>query len=172
MEKLRFDIIKNRWGYVAVALSKHGIRHLVLPRESKQAVFDELCAKTHGEEMLPDNKHPVFKKLQIQLDRYFKGQSVNFNLKLDYNIASVFQRQVWCVARTIPPGTTRSYGWIAEVIGDPNAKRAVGQALNANPLPILVPCHRVVAAKGKLGGFSGGADMKLKLQKLEGAILA
>jgi methylated-DNA-[protein]-cysteine S-methyltransferase len=106
------------------------------------------------------------------LRHYFKGQPVDFNLKLDYNVATVFQRQVWCVARTIPYGATRTYGWIAEMMGDPESKRAVGQALNANPLPLLVPCHRVVAAKGRLGGFSGGPEMKLALQKLEGTILA
>ncbi len=172
MEKLRFDIIKIDWGYIALALSKHGLRHVILPKSQKQAAFEALCAATRGEELIPDNKHPLFKKLQVQLRHYFQGRPVDFNLKLDYNVATVFQRQVWCVARTIPYGTTRTYGWIAEMMGDPESKRAVGQALNANPLPLLVPCHRVVAAKGRLGGFSGGAEMKLQLQRLEGTILA
>lgn len=171
MEKLRFDIMHSDWGYVAIGLSKHGIRHLILPRETKQDAFEALCTQTRGEELIPDNKHPLFKKVQVQLRHYLKGQPVEFNLKLDYNVATVFQRQVWCVARTIPYGTTRTYGWIADRMGDPDSKRAVGQALNANPLPLLVPCHRVVAAKGKLGGFAGGSEMKLELQKLEGYLL-
>ncbi|MBN1594416.1 MGMT family protein, partial [candidate division FCPU426 bacterium] len=69
-------------------------------------------------------------------------------------------------------GQTRTYGWIAEMIGDPGSKRAVGQALNANPMPLLVPCHRVTAARGRLGGFGGGVEVKSRLLKLEGAILA
>jgi len=174
MEKIRFDIISTPWGHVAAGLSKHGLRHLVLPAADKKQAFEQLCRQIRDEQLVPDNKHPVFKRLGQQLKWYFQGRPVEFDFKLDYNVATVFQRQVWCVARTIPHGATRTYGWVADKIGDPDSRRAVGQALNANPLPLLVPCHRGTAVGGKLGGFagSGGPEFKSRLLKLEGAILA
>lgn len=172
MEKLRFDILPTAWGFVAIAVSKHGIRHLILPQAAKKTAFEALGKQVRDEKLIPDNKDGVIRSLAIQLANYFKGEQLDWIYKLDYNIATVFQRQVWCVARTIPHGQTRTYGWVAERLGDPGARRAVGQALQANPLPLLVPCHRVTASGGKLGGFSGGAEMKTKLLKLEGAILA
>ncbi|MCD4812496.1 methylated-DNA--[protein]-cysteine S-methyltransferase [bacterium] len=172
MEKLRFNIIQTDWGFVAAAISKHGLRHLLLPKETKEKAFESLCAKVKDEKLVPDNKDLILKKLTGQLKNYFMGRLVEFTYKLDYNTATIFQRQVWCVTRTIPYGATQTYGWIAEKIGDPESKRAVGQALNANPIPILVPCHRVIAARGRLGGFGGGTEMKSRLLKLEGTILA
>jgi len=172
MEKLRFNVIPTEWGFVAAALSKHGLRHLILPQPSKEQAFEVLCQKVRDEKLVPDNKDLVLKKLADQLKNYFNGQLVEFSYKLDYNVATVFQRQVWCVARTIPYGSTQTYGWIADKIGDPDSKRAVGQALNANPLPLLVPCHRIIAARGKLGGFGSGTEMKCRLLRLEGTILA
>ncbi|MFQ5508664.1 MAG: methylated-DNA--[protein]-cysteine S-methyltransferase [Leptospirillia bacterium] len=81
-----------------------------------------------------------------------------------------FQQQVWTAARNIPSGETRSYGDIAKALGKPGAARAVGQALGANPVPLLVPCHRVVAENGGLGGFSAGIGFKKKLLALEQAM--
>ncbi|HLG58143.1 MAG TPA: MGMT family protein [Vicinamibacterales bacterium] len=89
---------------------------------------------------------------------------------LDMNGVPAFHRRVYEVARTIPPGTTRSYGDIASRLGEPHAARAVGQALGRNPFPIIVPCHRVLAANGRTGGFSapGGTATKLRLLAIEG----
>lgn len=93
---------------------------------------------------------------------------------LDLSDAPAFHRQVYEVARTIPPGRTLTYGEIAERLGDAGLARAVGQALGQNPTPILVPCHRVLAAGGGAGGFSarGGVKTKLKLLEIEGALAA
>jgi len=172
MEKLKFNIIKTQWGFVALAVSKHGLRHVILPRENKQAAFDALTQKVNGEILVPDEEHPLLKPLAGKMREYFLGRPVEFNCKLDYNVATVFQREVWSVSRTIDYGTTRTYGWVANRLGDPESKRAVGQALTANPLPIIVPCHRVTGSQGRLGGFSFGTEMKTRLLKLEGAILA
>jgi methylated-DNA-[protein]-cysteine S-methyltransferase len=76
---------------------------------------------------------------------------------------------VWEITRLIPYGETRSYAWVAEQIGQPRAVRAVGQALGKNPLPIIIPCHRVITSNGKLGGFGGGLEMKKRLLSLEAA---
>jgi O-6-methylguanine DNA methyltransferase len=84
---------------------------------------------------------------------------------------TAFQKRVWNTLRKIPVGKTKSYGEVAQAIGEPNAARAVGGACGANPIPVLVPCHRVLAANQKLGGFSGGLDWKRKLLAREGVVL-
>ncbi|NLL90358.1 MAG: MGMT family protein, partial [Dehalococcoidales bacterium] len=101
---------------------------------------------------------------------YFKGAKVTFPERLDMSAATTFQREVWQATRTIPYGESRSYKWLAEKIGRPKATRAVGGALGKNPLPIIVPCHRVIGSNGDLTGFTGGLDIKIKLLELEGAI--
>ena len=109
----------------------------------------------------------LFDDLMERLRTYFSGHKVAFPDKLDLFRATHFQREVWEITRLIPYGETRSYAWVAEQIKRPKAMRAVGQALARNPLPIIVPCHRVVASDGKLGGFSGGVKMKKCLLSLE-----
>ena len=88
---------------------------------------------------------------------------------IDLSAGTEFQRRVWETMRTIGPGRTLSYGEIAKRIGDPKAVRAVGGACGANPVPVFVPCHRVLAANQRLGGFSGGLDWKRRLLAREGA---
>lgn len=90
---------------------------------------------------------------------------------LDWSEATGFQRDVWEELESIRPGRTRTYGEIAAALGKPKAARAVGAACGANPVPLLVPCHRVLAAGGKLGGFSGGLPWKELLLKREGVVL-
>ena len=103
-----------------------------------------------------------------RLQAYFNGNKVTFlDDKLDLSAATPFQLKVWEITRLIPYGETRSYHWVAEQIGQPAAARAVGQALARNPLPVIIPCHRVVASDGKLGGYSGGLEIKRSLIHLE-----
>jgi O-6-methylguanine DNA methyltransferase len=87
---------------------------------------------------------------------------------LDLSGGTDFQRRVWDVLRRIPAGRTKSYAEVAEAIGSPKATRAVGAACGANPIPVIIPCHRVLAVSGKLGGFSGGKGWKEKLLACEG----
>lgn len=87
---------------------------------------------------------------------------------LDLRAGTEFQRSVWEALRAIPPGRTRSYGELAAQVGRPGGARAVGQACGANPIPLLIPCHRVLAAQGRLGGFSGGLAWKRRLLEREG----
>lgn len=101
-----------------------------------------------------------------QLELYFKGRLKEFSIPLDLD-GSPFQKSVWNTLRKIPYGQTRSYKDIAKKVGRPKAYRAVGTANGKNPLSIIIPCHRVIAADGSLGGYSGGLKMKTKLLKLE-----
>ncbi|GAB5470544.1 MAG: methylated-DNA--[protein]-cysteine S-methyltransferase [Rhodospirillales bacterium] len=100
-----------------------------------------------------------FAEAKAQLAAYFAGRRQHFELPLTLT-GTAFQKRVWQVLQTIPLGETRSYGWLAKTIGAPKASRAVGAANGANPLPIVVPCHRVVGAKGALTGFGGGIETK------------
>ena len=101
-----------------------------------------------------------------QLDAYFAGDLLDFDLELDL-VGSEFQRRVWAALLTIPYGETRSYGQIAAQIGSPNASRAVGLANGHNPIGIIVPCHRVIGANGSLTGYGGGLERKKHLLDME-----
>lgn len=101
-----------------------------------------------------------------QLESYFAGELVRFDLGLDL-VGTDFQRRVWAALLTIPYGETRSYGEIARQIGSPGASRAVGLANGHNPIGIVVPCHRVIGANGSLTGYGGGLDRKRALLDME-----
>ncbi len=109
-----------------------------------------------------------FGSIYHQLDEYFDGNEVVFDIPLDIRSGTPFQRTVWDHLRKIPYGQTRFYGEIARSIGKPGAQRAIGQANGANPLPIIIPCHRVLAAGHKLGGYSAGIEIKRALLSMEG----
>ena len=108
-----------------------------------------------------------FKEVVHQLEEYFEGKRLVFRLPLDLEQGTPFQRKVWKALLEIPYGRTVSYKEIAEAIGQPSASRAVGGANGMNPIPIVIPCHRVVAAGNKLGGYTGGLDVKTRLLELE-----
>lgn len=109
---------------------------------------------------------PLLKEAGRQLQEYFIGKRVEFALPLE-PAGTKFMQQVWEALRTIPYGETRSYREIAERIGNRNAARAVGLANNRNPLPIFIPCHRVIGTNGKLTGYRGGLQIKERLLELE-----
>ncbi|RMH93567.1 methylated-DNA--[protein]-cysteine S-methyltransferase [Lysobacter pythonis] len=115
--------------------------------------------------------HPLIDATARQLDEYFAGQRRAFELPLAPR-GTAFQLRVWQALRTIPHGDTWSYARLAEAIGQPTAARAVGAANGRNPLPIIVPCHRVIGAGGALTGFGGGLPTKQFLLRLEGALPA
>ena len=109
---------------------------------------------------------PLLLEAQRQLAEYFSGERTRFELPLA-PVGTVFQAKVWAALRTIPYGETRSYGEIAAQIGAPKASRAVGTANHRNPLPVLIPCHRVIGADGSLTGYGLGTEVKALLLALE-----
>lgn len=109
---------------------------------------------------------PLLREAERQLASYFAGQLQVFSLPLCTR-GTPFQEKVWCALQKIPYGETRTYGELAAMIGQPTAARAVGGANHRNPLAIIIPCHRVVAAHGGLGGYGGGLDKKQWLLALE-----
>ena len=115
-----------------------------------------------------DNPNALTQEVTNQLMEYFEGKRKVFNLPLS-PIGTSFQQAVWEALCSIPYGETRSYGEIAKMIGNPKASRAVGMANNRNPISIIIPCHRVIGASGKLVGYGGGIDKKIYLLNLEKA---
>jgi methylated-DNA-[protein]-cysteine S-methyltransferase len=148
-------------GWMGVRASEAGLVEVVLPKKTRRSVERELgtAATTATDGPLAG--------LVARFRAYFNGEAVEFPDQLDLSRATPFQRSIWETARRIPRGETRSYTWVAERVGRPLAVRAAGGALGKNPLPVVVPCHRVIAADGSLGGFSGGLAMKRKLLDLE-----
>ena len=120
-------------------------------------------------DMLDSSDHPVLTKAAAQLAEYFCGDRTSFDVPLDLR-GTEFQVAAWRALGDIPYGSTRSYGEQAALIGRPKAVRAIGQANGRNPVPIVLPCHRVIGANGSLVGFGGGLDTKTLLLQHEGAL--
>lgn len=110
---------------------------------------------------------PLLDAAEAQLREYFAGARRAFDLPLAPH-GTAFQQRVWAALRAIPYGETRTYGELAAAIDSPNASRAVGMANHRNPIPIIIPCHRVIGANGTLTGYAGGLEIKQKLLALEG----
>jgi methylated-DNA-[protein]-cysteine S-methyltransferase len=106
----------------------------------------------------------AFKK---EIEAYFNGGLRKFSQKTAFDEGTEFEQQVWLAIRDVPYGETRTYKWLAERVGSPEGSRAVGQALAKNPIPIVIPCHRIIESSGKMGGYSSGVDIKRRLLKME-----
>jgi methylated-DNA-[protein]-cysteine S-methyltransferase len=159
-DKCNSSVFQTDAGWMGLLASAGGLRRVILPCKSAREVQELLGDATPA---AADSCSGLQKRFQA----YFSGARADFSDKLDFSGGSPFQRQVWQAARRIPYGETRSYQWVASQIGKPQAARAVGQALGKNPFPVIVPCHRVIASGGQLGGFTGGIKMKKRLLKLE-----
>ncbi len=150
-------------GWIGVLGSEAGLLRATLPQSSEERAYSLLGDSL--KEAVPESRR--FTDLIGRYRAYFSGHRADFPDRLDLEGATTFQRRVWDAARAIPYGQTRSYAWVAGQVGRPGATRAAGQALARNPLPVIIPCHRVIEADGGLGGFSGGLKMKRRLRKLE-----
>ena len=150
-------------GWIGVLGSAKRLLSTTLPQSSYQEALKQLDDRVNHATRSPH----LFDNLIMRFRSYFNGHKTTFPDELDLSGATPFQRQVWQTTRLILYGETRSYDWVANHIKRPQAARAVGQALGRNPLAIIVPCHRVIASDGKLGGFGGGLEMKQLLLCLE-----
>ncbi len=161
--ELRYVTFNTSMGWMGVLGSAKGLLRTTLPRRSAQEAHQLLGDSVNYATWSPRRFAGLMERLRV----YFGGHKAAFPDRLDFSGATPFQREVWEVTRLIPYGETRSYAWVAEQIKRPGAVRAVGQALARNPLPVIVPCHRVLNIDGKLGGYGGGVEMKRHLLSLE-----
>ncbi len=156
-------VIHTEFGWMAIIRGPNGIQRTSLPVTTRE----EAMLKVGLTETELATNTSTYADLVRRLQRYFCGEAVQFPDALDYGSATLFQCAVWESVRTIPYGETRSYSWVAEQVNRSRAYRAVGRAVGLNPLPILVPCHRVLRSDGALGGFGGGIELKQRLLALE-----
>jgi methylated-DNA-[protein]-cysteine S-methyltransferase len=170
MKDLGFTLFETAIGHCGIVWSERGVVGVQLPERSEDATRRRVLRR------FPAARGAVPPaEIQRAIDdivALLGGEPRDLtHVSIDTDGVADFNRRVYTIARTIPPGATLSYGEIAERLGDRNLARDVGQALGQNPIPIIVPCHRVMAAGGKVGGFSapGGVVTKLRLLTIEGA---
>jgi len=151
----------------------HAVTFFQLPEASAQIAESRIARKSGA--LRADSPPADVLRIIERVRKHLLGEPQDFrDVTLDLQAAGAFARLVYDAARKIPAGQTSTYGAIAKIVGEPGAARAVGQALGANPIPLIVPCHRVLAAGGKSGGFSahGGRDTKARMLEIEGLPLA
>ena len=153
------------WGWVGLAASTRGIRLLVLPTATGEEALAQLHQHYPGIPVVAD--HPVLQLARRQILAYFAGELSDFSVDLDLRGHTPFALTVWAAARRVGYGETCTYGWIADQMGGVGAAQAVGTALGSNPIPLIIPCHRVVGSDGSLHGFAGGLSMKARLIAME-----
>jgi O-6-methylguanine DNA methyltransferase len=156
--RIAYHVMSSPVGLLFLARTPKGLRYVeFMDKKSLKRMVSNHAAEYPGatwEPSLLDIKEAV-----DQLDEYFTGMRYAFDLPLDL-VGSEFQLQTWNALLQIPFGETRTYGQVAKLIGQPKAARAVGLANNQNPIPIIVPCHRIIGANGKLTGYGGGLPKK------------
>lgn len=170
-----YALFPTSLGLAGVAWNDFGLIGVALPDAGKGKRIAHLRAIAEREDPSGDPRPDWVAEAIAKLTRYFEGQAEDLStIPLDYSRVPPFHRRIYSALRKVGRGQVLTYGELAAQAGSPGASRAVGQAMSKNPLPILVPCHRVVAAGGKPGGFSapGGLVTKAKLLALEGAKLA
>jgi methylated-DNA-[protein]-cysteine S-methyltransferase len=156
-------------GYIGLDFGKNGLRALSFG--SKQSLVDGIIPKSASRpkaDFWGAKQEVRLRRIMSQLRKYFCCERVDFKVKIDWSDIPKFTQKVLKATRTIPYGEVRSYSEIAAKIGKPKASRAVGQALARNPLPIVIPCHRVIKSDGTLGGFAWGKKWKQRLLEHEG----
>ena len=162
-----YDLLDTPIGRLLVAVSDAGLCRISFDPEPEREL--ELLARGFGARVLRTGR-PV-DRARRELDEYFEGSRHAFDLDLDLRVASSFNRRVLDELRRVPYGTVTTYGQLAARADRPRAARAVGMIMNRNPVPIVLPCHRVVGSTGKLVGYGGGIERKEALLRLEGALV-
>jgi methylated-DNA-[protein]-cysteine S-methyltransferase len=162
-----YDVVESPLGPLLVAATDRGLLRIYFDADPGQQL--ELLARAAGTRVLraPRSVDDV----RRELDEYFSGRRRSFDLSIDLRGAAPFTAEVLDQLARVPYGQTATYGELASRVGHPRAARAVGTVMNRNPVPIVLPCHRVVGASGSLVGYGGGLERKEQLLRLEGALL-
>lgn len=168
-----FSIFLTSLGYVYVGKSANGVCQISFPYSTVNDILP-LIQNNKSSPLLPKRaqvniqRNDSFLRYEVNLLKaYFEGKEVDFDFPLDLRSGTPFQIRVWDKLREIPYGECRSYKWVAERIGNPHAARAVGMANNRNPVPPVIPCHRVIGSNGNLTGYASGINVKKILLEME-----
>jgi methylated-DNA-[protein]-cysteine S-methyltransferase len=159
--------VDSPFGPLLLAATKRGLARVAFPEEDADEVLARLATRISPR--IVEAAAPL-EAMRRELDEYFEGRRTRFELPLDWTLVGPFGRRVLGAASQIPYGDVLTYAQVATQAGSPRGSRAAGNALGANPIPIVVPCHRVLRSGGAgLGGYAGGLERKLFLLELEGA---
>lgn len=156
-------VFETSWGFVAAVANERGLLRLRFAMPTRARALAAAGLERAGAET------DLLAAVRGELERYFRGERVALDFPVDLADIGSFHRRVLLAARQIPYGETRSYGSLARHVGPSGGARAVGQAMARNPVPLVIPCHRVVGADGRLVGFGGGIGLKRRLLELESA---
>src|SRR5688500_16213824 len=162
-----YTVTDSPFGPLTLAATRRGIVTIGLPNLPTAEILERLSSLISPRVLeAPDR----FEEARRELDLYFDGRLREFDLPLDWQLTTGFRRKVLRATARIPYGQTRNYTEMAQKAGNERAQRATGSALGSNPIPIVVPCHRVLRTGGALGGYGGGLELKQALLELEGAL--
>lgn len=164
---IAYATVDSPLGRLTVAATPRGLVRLALPNHDPDDVLAELCEEVSPRLLEAPGR---LDEARRELDDYFEGRRREFELELDWRLTRGFFRRVLRHTAGIPYGETATYAEMAELAGSPRAHRAAGSALAANPIPLVVPCHRVVRSGGAIGNYGGGPEVKERLLRLEGAL--
>jgi methylated-DNA-[protein]-cysteine S-methyltransferase len=162
-----YDVIDSPVGPLLVAASRRGLCRISFSPDPEGTL--DVLARHFGPRVL--RSHDAVERTEAQLVEYFTGRRDAFELDTDLRGTNAFAQQVLDELARVPFGQTTTYGTLAARVGRPRAARAIGTVMNRNPIPIVLPCHRVVGANGSLTGYGGGLHVKEHLLRLEGALL-
>ncbi|WP_166877422.1 methylated-DNA--[protein]-cysteine S-methyltransferase [Salinibacterium sp. ZJ450] len=163
---IAYTVIDSPVGPLLLAATDKGLVRVGFEREDFDRVLDSLASRISPRILRAPTRLDAAAR---ELDEYFAGRRTGFDLPLDYSLSSGFRQTVQRHLSDIAYGTTETYKEVAEIVGNPKAVRAVGSACATNPLPVVVPCHRVLRTDGSLGGYLGGLEAKTALLTLEAA---
>jgi methylated-DNA-[protein]-cysteine S-methyltransferase len=162
-----YTTTESPFGELLLAATPRGLVRVGLPEQESGEVLEDLAARVSPRVL---ESPGALDRTRRELDLYFEGRLTEFDLPLDWQLSRDFRRRVLRAINRIPYGQTRSYTQVAASAGNERAVRAAGSACGSNPIPIVVPCHRVLRTGGDLGGYGGGLPMKRALLELEGAV--
>jgi methylated-DNA-[protein]-cysteine S-methyltransferase len=162
-----YTTTESPFGELLLAATPRGLVRVGLPEQESGELLEDLAARVSPRVL---ESPAQLDRARRELDLYFEGRLTEFDLALDWQLSHDFRRRVLRAINRIPYGQTRSYMQVAASAGNERAVRAAGSACGSNPIPIVVPCHRVLRTGGDLGGYGGGLPMKRALLELEGAV--
>jgi methylated-DNA-[protein]-cysteine S-methyltransferase len=162
-----YGTVDSPFGTLTAAVTEQGLVRLAFPEEPLDEVLDRLAKKLSPRIVEAPAR---MERVRRELDEYFSGSRRDFEVPLDRVLMSAFAKKILAATAAIPYGSVSTYTEMAAAAGSPRGSRAAGNALGSNPIPLIVPCHRVLRTGGNLGGYGGGLDRKRWLLELEGAL--
>jgi methylated-DNA-[protein]-cysteine S-methyltransferase len=167
LDDIGYASVDSPFGTLTAAITDHGLVRLAFPEEPLEEVLNKLSTRLSPRIIEAPMR---FERVRRELEEYFAGARRDFDIPLDRVLMSAFAKKILTATSAIPYGRVSTYAEMAAAAGSPRGSRAAGNALGANPIPLIVPCHRVLRSGGNLGGYGGGPDRKRWLLKLEGAL--